>query len=434
MFELSDSRPKFEVPQAEFNRLLGYPRGRRLEGRSAELAADVRAWYAAHGRPWLSARQVMGVELREGRVRVAGLEFASVQLHQQLAAGMVQSVVLVAVSAGPECEAQAQLHWREEKPDEYFFTEMYGSAVVEHLVTVVAGQLCAWADQRQMAALPHYSPGYAGWDVTDQSKIWTLLHRGRAQPLPGQLEVMPSGMLRPKKSLLALFGLTTRLEQAKQLSSLIPCQRCPLEPCQYRRAPYHDALAESEEVEGGRASACEEPGLASLSPPRLEQAVKYSVNTKALRKWSKERLRLERLPDSSIRAWFRYDGTTCSNMGRPLAFDYCVRLAPPGERYRIVELACAPSAGDPGYQSMCEYLRDGASLMSKLESERPLLGRPLEEVLHWQRAASPSGCYCQSEMRMHKWGLVFEVLHYALAGPGSAPDPGHHPLPAAATR
>jgi hypothetical protein len=413
MFELFENNPKVEVQQAEFNRLLGYPKGHALEGRSQELAAEVRQWYAKHGRPWLYARHVEGVELRDGLVRVAGVEFASQQLHEQLAAAETRSVVVVAVSAGPECEAQAQHHWREEKPDEYFFTETYGSAVVENLVTVAAGRLCAWADQNQMAALPHYSPGYSGWDISDQSKMWEVLNGGRTRPLPGELEVMTTGMLVPKKSLLALFGLTAQLERAKRFADLIPCENCALDPCRYRRAAYRNGLPLMEEVRPPHRS--DNEACQSLhEKPEAGPEAKYSLNLGALRKWSKERLRLERSPDANIKASFRYDGTTCSNMGRPLAFDYVVHLAPQADQYRILELSCVPSAGDVGYQSMCEYLRDVSSLMGKIESEKPLLGRPLEEVLHWQRVSSPSGCYCEPEMRMHKWGLVLEVLHFAL--------------------
>lgn len=414
MFELFETLSKVEVQQAEFNRLLGYPKGHVLEGRSQQLAAEARQWYAKHGRPWLYARHVNGVELGDGRVRVARVEFASPQLHEQLAAAETRSVIVAAVSAGPECEAQAQLHWREEKPDEYFFMETYGSAVVENLVTVVAGRLCAWADQNQLAALPHYSPGYTGWDIADQNKMWEVLNLGRTRPLPGQLEVMNTGTLVPKKSLLALFGLTTQLERAKQLQIFIPCENCALDPCQYRRAAYRNGLPLMEEVRPPHRSdneVCESP----REKPEGEPAVKYSLNLGALRKWSKERLRLERMPDASLQASFRYDGTTCSNMGRPLAFDYQVRLAPQAEHYRILEMSCAPSAGDVGHQSMCEYLRDASSLMGKIEGEKPLLGCPLQEVLSWQRVSSPSGCYCEPEMRMHKWGLVFEVVHFALA-------------------
>jgi hypothetical protein len=53
--------------------------------------------------------------------------------------------------------------------------------------------------------------------------------------------------------------------------------------------------------------------------------------------------------------------------------------------------------------------------MEDIAGDRPLLGHPLEDVLGWRRADSPAGCYCTAESRAHKWGLVLQVLHFALA-------------------
>jgi hypothetical protein len=64
---------------------------------------------------------------------------------------------------------------------------------------------------------------------------------------------------------------------------------------------------------------------------------------------------------------------------------------------------------------MCEYINDQASLSVSISRERPLIGKPLNDVLTWKRAFSPAGCYCDADSRMHKWGLVLEVLHFALA-------------------
>ena len=44
-----------------------------------------------------------------------------------------------------------------------------------------------------------------------------LAHR-RATPIPGTLEVLESGMLRPKKSLLAVFGLTRHVDRVRRLT------------------------------------------------------------------------------------------------------------------------------------------------------------------------------------------------------------------------
>jgi len=248
MFELIDTSPNLDVQESEYYRLLGYPRRHVPEGRARELAGQARQWYATNGRPWIYARLMDGLELESGRLRIQDTGFVSKQLYARLAAAGTHAAVVAAVNAGPECEAEARRHWQAGEPDEYFFLEIYGSAVVEHLVTVAAGRICAWAESQGMTVLPHYSPGYSGWDIADQIKLWNLIRKDRTQALPGDLEVMSTGMLRPKKSLLAFFGLTRQVEKARSLRDLVPCETCSLPGCQYRRAPYKHSPPPIEDV------------------------------------------------------------------------------------------------------------------------------------------------------------------------------------------
>jgi hypothetical protein len=407
MFELIETAPDREVQESEYKRLLGFPGDYVMEGRCRELADKTREWYAQKGRPWIYARQLEGVELDGERVHVNGTQFSSRQLHDNFNAARAHSAILAVVSAGRECEERAGEFWQEGKPDEYFFMEIYGSAVVEHLVTVASGRICGWADQQAMAALPHYSPGYSGWDVSDQIKLSKLIQQAEGSELPGELSIMDTGMLRPKKSLLGLFGLTRHLDKVRADARLVPCKSCSLSKCQYRRAPYLQARRQIEEVRG-----LESRRAATVSG--LRHDANYSTNLKALRKWSQERLELKERNDGSIEARFRYEGTTCSNMGRPLEFVYEILLGSGREGHKIVEAACRPAPGDAGHALQCEYLKNSELFMNRIDSEKPLLGRPLNDVLAWQRAFSPSGCYCDAGGRAHKWGLVFEVIHYAL--------------------
>jgi len=367
-----------DVQPAEFHRLLGYPPGRAPEGRAAELAEAVREWYDRHSHPWISTREAASLELAEGHVHIDGVAFTSPRLHRSLREAEAHNAVVVAVSAGPEAEDHAQELWREEKPDEYFFLDVYASAVVEQLLTTAGAQLCAEAEGQGMAVLPHYSPGYTDWDISEQAALF-----GLCRDLPGSLEVLESGSLRPKKSQLAVFGLTRHVTHVRRLTDMQPCENCSFGPCDFRRAPYRRSSAP------------------------------YTVNPKALRHWASERLTLDR-HNGAIEAHFRYDGTTCSNLGRPFAFDYTVTLGSRDRGYPVLEQACAPVPGDAGHQCMCQYIAAPEPLIDAIRTEKPLLGRPLGEVLGWPASTGFASCFCDPASRRHKWRLVLETIHYAL--------------------
>ncbi|MBI5766951.1 MAG: hypothetical protein HZA93_04100 [Verrucomicrobia bacterium] len=395
MIDELDLRPDSTVEEAEYVRLLGYPRGHVLTDRARELAGWGRQWFADHGRPWVYLREA-SLDYAGDVLRIDGCEFQSRQLREHLSRAGATRVVLVAACAGGNCEDQARQLWEAAKPDEYFFLEMFGSAVVERMVATASGRICELADRDGLMAVPHYSPGYSGWDVSDQARLFELITRGAQRAFPEPIEVMASGMLRPKKALLGVFGLAPKSAAGRDALRASPCANCALASCRFRRASYRHAPA---------------PAVAAAP---AQPAGRYTVNARALAKWARERVRLERDGDGTLRATFRYDGTTCSNMGRPLAFDYTVTLGDEGEGYPIRSSECRPAPGDEGYEHMCAYQRDAGSLMRAIASEQPLLGRPLDEVLTWTRDSAPAGCHCEAVSRAHKWGLALEAIHFAL--------------------
>jgi hypothetical protein len=400
--ELASTRAEVDVRPEEYVRLLGYPRGWELEGRAQELAEWARAWYAQKGRPWVYARQAETFAVDSNSICIDGMQFASKRLEGTLDQAGAHSVILVAVGAGPEAEEEAQRRWADDKPDEYFFLEMYAAAVVEHLTTTTGARLCDWAEQHGMAVLPHYSPGYPEWDVAEQPRLLELMMRTRREEFPSRLEVLESGMLRPRKSQLAVFGVTRHTERLRRVTELVPCENCSFGPCQYRRAPYRKPpRGYGERI--------------AVGPPVLDENAAYSVNRKALQRWAEERLSIDARKDGSLDAVFRYDGTTCTNMGRPMTFHYRVKLGSRDEGYPIREQRCAPAAEDMGHTFMCQYIENPEGLMGAVDRERPLHGEKLNAVLSWRREASGAGCFCEAASRNHKWGLVLETIHYALA-------------------
>ncbi len=364
MIEFVDTLPEVYVQPAEYQRLLGLPAGFVLTDRMLELADAARAWYAQHGRPWLYARGCDRAQIAGEEVRLDGVAFHSPPLRKMFDVAAADRAVLAAVSAGPELEQQAQSLWHSEKPDEYFFLEMYGSAVVEHLIALTGARLCAWAETHAAAVLPHYSPGYPEWDIAEQSQLLDLICRSRSSSLPTSIEVLVSGMLRPKKSLLAVFGLTENIELARPLTGKALCENCSYLSCQYRRAPYQrtvegsagsarvvaDSASQNPLPLGeGRVRANAPSSLPSPQPAPEEGASfrspNYSINVKALRRWAEQRLQLTRHHDGTIEAHFRYSGTTCTNLGRPTRLRLSRGPRPPRRRLPHPRATLQPSPG-----------------------------------------------------------------------------------------
>ena len=102
-------------------------------------------------------------------------------------------------------------------------------------------------------------------------------------------------------------------------------------------------------------------------------------------------------------------------MGHPLRFDYHVQLGPRGDGYPIRTQRCRPAADDTGHTHMCGYISVGDDLIDAVGRDTPLAGEPLRAVIGWTRPVSSAGCYCDDASRVHKWGLVLETIHYALA-------------------
>lgn len=408
MLEYLDTSPDINVPEAEYKRLLGYPADHDVGDRVRELMEETRRWYNENGSPWVYVRHIDSFELHHDHFFMSEVRFSAQRFIAQMRETMGESVVAVVASAGKNCEGRARQLWKEEKPDEYFFMEVYGSAIVEHVIAQAAGKICAWAENNAMVALPRLSPGYPGWDIREQQSLFDVINTGRNHDFPEDIHVLHTGMLNPKKSQLTVFGLTHHREKVHRTADLIPCMNCSLEHCQYRRSPYSRSVLRVDEAGNLKSDTM------SVDGNRLELNAKYTFTQTALEKWSTERLRLQFNEDRSIQATFRYQGTTCSNLGHILEFDYHIKIASPQKEYKIVEASCMPAPGDVGYTYMCRYLEDPDLLMRAVQNEISLVGRPLNDVVHWKREYNPTACYCQPSSRAHKWGLVLEVLHYAL--------------------
>ncbi len=226
------------IAEADYARLLGYPEARLPAGRVRDLAEHSRTWYQNDGRPWAFVRHLGPVIIHGERIQLADdAELVSSVLARRLAGARATEIVAAAVSAGPEVDAASATLWEQDRPDAAYFLDRFGAAAAEHLAAWTGRQLRAAAERGGLAALPGYSPGHEGWPLEQQVTVAHCLTAGRGGILPGRFEVLDSGMIRPKNSLIAVFGLTEHQEIAAEAWKRHKCSWCSLAGCAFRQAP-----------------------------------------------------------------------------------------------------------------------------------------------------------------------------------------------------
>ena len=257
------------------------------------------------------------------------------------------------------------------------FLNAYAIAVVEQLRWQSRDHLRRIFHNQGMAVLPHYSPGYEGWDLSEQEKVFQLVHN-RTLNLALPMRVLPSGGLWPGKSIVAVYGVAERT-----------------------------AIVEHSDDFWSRRTFV----------PQVEDRLvpEYAFSERALSLWKKKRLRLTVQRNHDLVAQFRFDGSTCNNLGVPLIFDYFADLEREGDDgYRITRCSCRQADADVGCRSMCAYLDNPLEYMAQLESYQPLVGLLLKDALLWNPSTSQTGCLCTRASQDHKWRIFVQTIHYAL--------------------
>jgi hypothetical protein len=176
------------VEEREYARLLGYPWGTGLEGDVRERAEQAAEWYEHHCEP---------------RVYCVSPDD--------------RGYTVTAITAGREVDAEVDRLWNAGCPDEAYFLDRYAAAVVEKLANDLG---------------PHESPGTGVLPFEEQWKLFSYI-----APLNPEMEILESGMLKPKNSLLTIVraGILQREPRSRGLYARVPCTRCDLAGCTFRR-------------------------------------------------------------------------------------------------------------------------------------------------------------------------------------------------------
>lgn len=240
VLQVSGSDAAAAVSDAEFQRLLGVPRGREVATEVVRRAGLARRWYEEHGRPFVATRRLAIAAIGRDVVTLeSGDVLAGPALADRLREGEAHALVVAAFSAGREVADESARLWADERPDEAYFLDRFAAAVAGQLVWRASAVLCADATAADEGLLAHLSPGCGRWDLSAQHALMALLlgttdHLADASSI-GPIRLLESGALHPQHSLLAALGVTRRAIVVTPESS---CRSCDLRHCRYRRAAY----------------------------------------------------------------------------------------------------------------------------------------------------------------------------------------------------
>lgn len=226
-----------QVSEEDLKRHWGLPSSFDIEGAMLESKDWVLNWYQNHPSAWICLKSVPSFEWIPDGVRIGDISLKSAVLKEKFLSAGVDHLVVAAMSAGLAPEKEAAHWWKEGYPDRYYFLETTASAQVEDLSRQAGVLICRWAEKENKVALPAYSPGYRGWETVEQVKLHRLW-KTLCPEFPESLDVLDSGMLYPKKSKIAVYGITSATHRVKETAQTVSCKICPEIRCSMRREPY----------------------------------------------------------------------------------------------------------------------------------------------------------------------------------------------------
>lgn len=225
-----------KVKTKNYLRLLGFPNTYKPDENILEMIDWVENWYDRNGSPWVEQFDVTILIDEKDYFFANDIKIESPELFKRFSEAKVDRAIMLVASAGKELEEEAQKYWKQGIPDKYYFLEIYGSAMVEELISLNTRKICSNSETEGYRVLDRYSPGYYGWDITGQHDLFSIISKSDKSITENKLKILESGMLWPKKSQISLNGLSKFINKSK--GNQLPCINCFYDNCDFRRAPY----------------------------------------------------------------------------------------------------------------------------------------------------------------------------------------------------
>ncbi len=142
--------------------------------------------------------------------------------------GCTNAAVFV-VTIGDAIEQEASRLMNQGQAIEGYILDAIGSCAAESAADSLQAELANVARGRNQAITLRYSPGYCGWDIVEQKKLFQAIDASRIG-----VSLTESCLMLPRKSVSAIIGMG---EPGVVAETPSPCEQCDDDNCRERRMP-----------------------------------------------------------------------------------------------------------------------------------------------------------------------------------------------------
>lgn len=136
------------------------------------------------------------------------------------------SVAIFLCTAGEEIGIRSRKAMKERDFLKGYIYDVVGSEIVEAAADLLQADLKKTMLDSEKKITNRYSPGYCGWDVAEQHKLFQLIPENYCD-----IKLTPSALMNPVKSISGIIGIGKDVK-----INPYTCKMCDMKDCVYRRA------------------------------------------------------------------------------------------------------------------------------------------------------------------------------------------------------
>jgi len=169
----------------------------------------------------------INISTRSNSLNINHVEFETGKIIAE-AVQNAETIALFVCTVGPGIENKSKELFKENNMVEGYMLDVIGSEVVESAIDLCQDILQVEMKRKELSLSNRYSPGYCGWNVSEQHKLFSLLPRDFCD-----IRLKESALMVPIKSVSGIIGIGKDIVRRGYA-----CDFCEQENCVYRKGSF----------------------------------------------------------------------------------------------------------------------------------------------------------------------------------------------------